>query len=586
MLKVAELKIKGDGQMKKLDYRYVTNEDQLKTLLKAYENAQVIAVDIETMGKDPLNPREGEIRLLQIAASNLPTLVVDWRQIDNTGKTLLKNLLEGDCVKVFHNGKFDIKFLSVAGINIESRVFDTLLAAGLMSAGLESQRLKLEEVTKTYLKINLPKEQQKSDWGKDQLTEEQLEYAVRDVMVLLQLREKLILELEAADLAKTAKLEFESLPAIVQMELNGIRADEEKLIKLKEVLDREKEECIRVFKEYFLEDINPNSSNQLIKALASLGIQVSSTKHEVLSELAPEHEVVRVLLEYKDKAKKLQFAEKIPENINSETGRIYSNYYQLGAATGRLSCTDFNLQQVPNGKEFRQCFIPGEGNTFVIADYSQMQIRIAAEISKDYEMIEAYQRGDDLHTLTASLVSGKPVDEVTKEMRTAAKALNFGMLFGMGAKGLVTYAWSSYGVKLTEKEAGEFIDKFFHKYAGLKHWQKREGRKTTKESRTIGGRRRLFEGEARYTQLVNNPIQGTESDILKKALSILPIILKGTNAKLIACVHDEIIVECKEDEGEKVAYILQAAMEKVGEYFLKEVPVVAEATVTKSWAEK
>lgn len=268
------------------------------------------------------------------------------------------------------------------------------------------------------------------------------------------------------------------------------------------------------------------------------------------------------------------------------TGRLYSNYLQLGAKTGRLSCSNFNLQQVPHDPAFRELFVPAEGNVFVISDYSQMQIRIAAEISGDQTMLEAYNQGMDLHSLTASRVSGVAIDEVTKAMRSEAKALNFGMLFGMGWESLITYAWGSYGVLLTPKQAHDFIDKFFQTYHGLKQWQNKQGRQVTKKAYTLGKRRQLFPEKARYTQLVNTPIQGTEADILKTVLSILPDLLKETSGKLIACIHDEIVVECCKDDGEMVQEILKTAMELAAKQYLKTVPVVAEAHIASSWAEK
>ncbi|MGF7184405.1 DNA polymerase I-like protein with 3'-5' exonuclease and polymerase domains [Desulfitispora alkaliphila] len=568
------------------NYIYVTKDETLKKSIEKYSDSEVIGVDIETMGKDPLCPRKGEIRLLQIAVEKSPVMIVDWTKISDEGKQVVKEFLERPTVKVFHNAKFDLKFLFNEGINLQEYIFDTYLAAGVLTLGRKNPKLSLESLVEKHLKIKLDKEEQKSNWARDPLTDEQLKYAAIDASVLLPLRQKLTAELENSDLKETAKLEFETIPAIVQMELNGVGVDKEKLALLKENLQQEKEACLDSLRAHFPQDINFNSPNQLLQALGEKGIKITSTKHEELSQIAPRYEEVSLILKHKEIEKQLQFAKKIPECVDVSTSKIYSNYFQLGAATGRLSCTDFNLQQVPNRREFRDCFVPDKGNVLVVADYSQMQIRIAAEISKDYEMIEAYQRGDDLHKLTASLISGKSVDEVTKEMRTAAKALNFGMLFGMGAAGLVKYAWSSYNVKLTEQEASEFIEKFFKKYSGLKHWQKKEGRKKTKESRTLGNRRRLFDEEARYTQLVNNPIQGSESDILKKVLSFLPTIFNGTSAKIIACVHDEIIIECEEAEAEKIAVMLQVAMEKVGEKYLKEVPVVAEAIITTSWAEK
>lgn len=568
------------------NYTYLTESTPLLAQVNDYKRAKFLAVDIETMGVDPLNPRRGEIRLIQLAAPELPVLIIDWWKMDSAGKQLVKEILEAPMTKILHNGKFDMKFLSVAGINLRGSIFDTFLAEGVLVAGLEKQELKLQALVKKYLNMTLPKEEQQSDWSQPDLTREQLDYAARDVLVLPLLRIKLINELKVENLVKTAKLEFDALPAMVQMELNGVKVEQIGLDTLKTMLTAQCEEKRRELKQILGADINPNSPKQIMKALASLDIHVNSTKSEELSKIAPQYPAVQALLDYKNTSKQLQFAEKIPQNIDAKTGRIYSQYFQLGTTTGRLSCSNFNLQQVPHDDAFRECFVPEEGNVFVISDYSQMQIRIAAEISGDAEMIEAYKRGDDLHSLTASLINGQTLESVTKDQRSAAKALNFGMLFGMGSTSLVTYAWGSYGVKLTELEAKNFIEKFFQKYHGLKRWQQQEGRKNTRQSFTIGGRRRLFDEYATYTKLVNTPIQGTEADILKKALGILPQVLKGTTGKIIACVHDELLIECSENDAEKITILLQAVMEQVGREYIRNVPVVAEATIAKNWAEK
>lgn len=568
----------------KRGYKYVTSEKDIEQELKKYGEKDIIGVDIETEGINPLDPYNGNIRLVQIAAEKEDVLVIDWRAISQKGKNMIKELLEGEAVKVFHNAKFDMKFLHKAGIFIERPIFDTFLAAGVLLSGLEGEKLGLADVVKKFLNRKLPKEQQKSDWSVESLSEKQLEYAAIDAKILLRLRKKLIEKLEEDKLIETAKLEFETLPAIVEMELSGVRADKYKLLELKHELEQKKDEKLRKLNSYFKKGINPNSSKQVIEALAEIGVIIQSTKYEELSEIAEEHEVIQALIEYKDVTKKLQFAEKIPKNISDKTHRVHSKYAQLGAGTGRLSCTDFNLQQVPHEDEFRSCFIPEARNVFVISDYSQIQIRIAAEVSGDKEMIRAYRNGEDIHTLTASLISGKAEHEITKDMRTAAKALNFGMLFGMGAKGLVKYSWSSYGIRMTETEAAEFIGKFFQKYSGLKQWQRNIQNKSTNETRTLGGRRRMFSGTPKYTQVVNTPIQGTEADIIKKALGVLFEALKDTGGKIVACIHDEIIVECPKEHASEVSEILTVVMRESGAYFLKAVPVVAESVITESWS--
>ncbi len=370
----------------KNEYNLVNNDQELKDIIDGYRE-NIIALDIETAGEDPLNPWRGQIRLLQVATPGQPVLLVDWFQIADEGKLLVKNLLESGSVKVLHNARFDMKFLAHNGINLMGPIFDTYLAAGVLTSGLEKVNLKLEAVVKDYLGLAFSKDQQTSNWGQETLTPAQLKYAAQDVAILLPLRTELISCLNEAALIETAKLEFDILPAIVDMELNGIGLNIEKMKQLKFSLEEQLASAKDHLQESLAVDVNPNSPRQLLEALRNNGVNVDATNQATLSKLAPRYAAVRNVLNYKNIAKKSQFANKIPQNINSTTGRIHSNYFQLGTATGRLSCKDFNLQQVPKGAEFRDCFVPDKGNVFTIADYSQMQIRIAAELSRDAEMM-------------------------------------------------------------------------------------------------------------------------------------------------------------------------------------------------------
>lgn len=217
---------------------YITKTENLKTGLDRYQEkgVQVIGLDIETMGENPLDPRSGAIRLIQIAGADVPALIIDWPALDSEGRMSLKLFLESDVVKVLHNAKFDMKFLKMNGINLTQPVFDTYLVAAVLKAGLNPV-LKLEAVVKDYLNYELAKDEQQSDWSLEVLTEAQLHYAVKDAWILLPLREKLIQELHKADLLEIASLECQSLPAIVEMEINGIRVDVQGITALEKALN-------------------------------------------------------------------------------------------------------------------------------------------------------------------------------------------------------------------------------------------------------------------------------------------------------------------------------------------------------------
>ena len=280
------------------------------------------------------------------------------------------------------------------------------------------------------------------------------------------------------------------------------------------------------------------------------------------------------------------FSSKLPGHIHPITGRIHPNYHQLGASTGRFSCTDPNLQGLPKKNGFRECAIPEPKSKLVTGDYSQIELRVAAEISGDERMSRAYQKGHDLHRLTASLVAQKSMEEVTRDERQSAKAINFGLIFGMAEEGLQGYARNKYGVNMTIEQARIFRNKFFQVYRGITRWHNDVRGSNTRETRTIIGRRRLWKDQPPITELLNSPIQGTSADITKKALGILPGKLIGTGAKIIGTVHDEIILEVPEDKAESIAEILKDAMIKGGSEFLKKVPIEVEVTISDSWAEK
>lgn len=572
----------------KIRYTYIDSDKLLEEKLSIFSKHETVGVDTETVGprkEDALDPRRGKIRLIQISSPQNEVLLIDCFKISQTSKYLVKKFLENPKrVKVLYNAKFDIKFLLLNGIRM-SNVMDTMLLAGVLEAGLNNS-LKLASVASRYLGLEISKDEQTSNWGADVLSESQLMYSAIDAGILIPIADVLLQEVEINGLKETLNLELEALPAIAEMELLGIKADVNKLNLLKQDLKNKQHALLENLQEIFGSEFNPQSPKQLKKALSAINICVESTAKDVLSKLAPMHKEIQTVLDYKEVSKRLEFADKIPLAINASTGRIHSNYFQLGTATGRLSCTNFNLQQVPHIKPFRECFIPEEGNVFVISDYSQMQIRIAADYSQDPVMKDIYQKGEDLHRITASILTGKDISEISSEERSLAKALNFGMMFGMGAESLVSYTWKNYHVELLPEEASAFISKFYEKYSGFKSWQTRISNESSQATRTMLGRRRLFQGCGNYTQLINSPIQGVEADVLKTVLGKLATNLEGTSGQLVATIHDEIIVECKEQEGYTVVKIVKETMEKAGQRFLKTIPVVADASVAASWADK
>lgn len=582
----------------KIAYAYIDNDMKLAHELAAIEGTGAMGVDTETTGLDPL---QDKLMLLQLAASQDYALVIDVRKLGEPGKEKLREVLQSNRVKVFQNAKFDLKFLRMAGLEVHGPVFDTMLAAQIIHNGQAYQSNSLEALAEQYLGIRLDKTEQKSDWSKG-LTEAQLEYAARDAAVLLPLRESLITKIKEGHLVEVCKLEFECLHAVVEMELKGILLNKEAWVILHEKYLKEQQELSSKLLEelgqgvvqmnFFGEEktfgINLDSHQQVIKAFKSKGIDLESTSHYELMEYKDKSELVEWFMEYRKVTKAIQsFLSPLPQYINSATGRLHPSYYQLGAHSGRFSCGNPNIQQIPRGKEFRDCFVPAKGNKLVIADYSQIELRVAAEIAEDTTMMAAYRQNMDLHALTASLVANKPIEMITKQERQAAKAVNFGLIYAMGAKGLQGYAKTVYGVDLSLKEAELFRSRFFGAYKGIAKWHERMKKAADiRECRTLSGRRVLFREQPGLTGLLNLPVQGTAADIVKKALGMLVPVVQRLGGSIIATVHDEVLLEVPAAAAKEAAHELKRVMEEAGAHYLKKVPVVAETLIADSWADK
>lgn len=581
-----------------VEYMFVENGEKLHQCVNALGGAKVLGVDTETTG---LDPHENEIRLLQIASEGNPVYIIDVKKLDDSEMESLRQIFFTDSVKVFQNAKFDLKFLLKAGFNFRGPVFDTMIAAQLASDRRGPFSFSLESLAQHYLDYKLSKEEQKSDWNSS-LSNRQLEYAAKDAAILLPLREKLIEIIKEARLIEVCKLEFECLWAVADMELSGIGLDREKWQELYRKYVREQTEIalklnkelstsgvqMNMFGEVIDAGINLDSQAQVLKALKGKGIILENTSHSELIQYKDKYKEVELLLEYRRISKAIQgFLAPMTQYINSVTGRLHSSYRQIGAGSGRFSCGNPNVQQIPRGKEFRECFVPAKGNKFIIADYSQIELRVAAEIAMDKTMIEAYRRGDDLHALTASLVANKHISQVSKSERQAAKAINFGLIYAMGAKGLQGYAKTVYGVDMKLEEAELFRDRFFMAYRGIANWHSKMKRETEViESRTLSGRRCVYSSEPGITALLNTPVQGTAADIAKKALGMLAKVVKAFNGSIVATVHDEILLEVPNEKADLAAEQLKRTMEAAGSYYLKQVPVIAETTIADSWAEK
>jgi DNA polymerase I-like protein with 3'-5' exonuclease and polymerase domains len=372
------------------------------------------------------------------------------------------------------------------------------------------------------------------------------------------------------------------------MELAGFGIDRKAVRDLKVDIVEVKAELLEELRELLPDVDNYNSPAQVKKALKAIGLDIASTEKDALIKHRGDYPAVDKLLEFKKITKHISLLESLIKAIHPKTGRIHASFKQNSTATGRYSCTEPNLQGVPNTKGFRRCFAAAEGNRLVIADYSQIELRIIAEFADDEAMIRVFNDGDDIHRMTASMVNKKPVDEVTPQERQSAKAMNFGLIYGMGYKSFQRYAKNNYGVDLTDYETKSAVDKFFMAYKGVGRRLTILDSLFTREERTLGNRRRLWAAKPIITERANAAIQGTGADILKQALANVHkrILRVDSSVMLVGTVHDEIILECPKDRAKRAGKALKAAMEEAGREYLKKVPVVAEVSIGNNWADK
>ena len=609
------------------------------------EEAGPLGIDTETTGLDPLT---NQVRLIQVASRDY-ALIVDldgWRSDDqrdvpwaSPGLAQLKQLLEGPKPKVLQNAAFDLNFLAAEGVELGGSIFDTMIAAKVVNNGIGAKN-DLGSIVGRVLNVELPKELQKANWA-GEISDEMVRYAARDAICLPRLVPPLMKALKEADVMDAGTLwdvfvlEMQALRPIASMQKNGFGFDvpaatslltslsssAEKLkTEFLEALDasikrdhpddpsvwlprdddgslntREKDSGSIRLGTKRLKGFNPRSPKQMALRFEQAGILLPpdqkglpSLDQNLLSFLKSEYELVAMYLEWKAAVTRVSHIEKLLDSVGPD-GRIHANYRQMGTETGRLSCSGPNLQQVPREKEFRQLFRAREGYKLVVADFSQVELRVAAELSGEEKMLDAYRAGRDLHTETASLVTGKDADLITKAERTSAKLCNFGLLYGAGAATLRKQAVAQYGIDMEIEEAQALVTGFRSAYPRLHEWQKEEGTKTTKGVFTKYGRRRMLVGfNDKYTTRINTQVQGTAGDIAKIAIVNISNELRhapGGEAFLIAMVHDEIGLEVKEDVVEKWASKLATAMEKAGSVVCTRAPIVAEASFGYTWAD-
>lgn len=588
-----EEKTEGDGQEVALD-KYLTvlglldssdpvllvaeTDEELIGHIKTIGYPRWVAVDTETTG---LKVWSDDLVSIQVAwpggASGV--LVVLMGQVTSVGLACLREMLESADVVVMQNAVFDLAFLYRLWPGFTVRqLFDTKIAQHLLLAGDSQGKTSLGVMAQQYAGMLLDKSVRAEGFVVGQMNQEQIQYGADDAWATALVAIEQASLLRQRGLVAAAELEFSAVGAVARMRLRGMRLDVSRLAMLHD-------ECTKGMAGHLetltglLGPINFNSPAQLLRAFSVAGCSLPDTRAETLAKV--NHPAAGALLAYK-KLQKLTSAFTAPLLEMGST--IHPDWNQMGAESGRMSCRAPNVQQIPArgpGAAIRECFVPREGYVFIDCDYSQIELRIAAELTGDQAMLQAYQDGLDLHSLTASKVLG--AGEVDKEARQKAKALNFGLLYGMGATKFRDYAESQYGVKMTQAEAEDARAKFFGLYRGLAAWHREVGnalrlQKGAYVSRTLSGRLRTLQANG-FSEALNSPVQGTGADIMKTALAMLDF----EGFEVVAVIHDEALVEVPVESAVESLARVRHIMEEAGRVWLKQVPVVVEGEVLERW---
>lgn len=576
-----------------------------------------IALDTETTSTDPMRADLVGISLSCEAGTGY-YIPVGHR--DNTPQLFLSDiqkvlgpvLINQNIKKAGHNLKYDLLVLRRHGLPVSPCSFDTMIAAWLMDPS--SHRLGLKDQAEDLLNIQMTHIQELIGTGKNQRSmadvssEKAAAYAAADAEVTFLLHTELEPKLtENQSIRLMDEIEMPLLPILADMEQTGIGLDTDFL----KNMSRELKERIARLETQIQEGVgypfNLNSTQQLSTALfTTLKLEPPdkrktttsghySTSADVLELLRGKHPVVDQILEYRELAKLVStYVEALPAQVNPQTKRVHTSYNQTGSVTGRLASTDPNLQNIPTrtelGRKIRRAFVAEKGWVLLSVDYSQIELRIVAHMANDEAMLSAFRAGQDIHAATAAAILNIPLNEVTKDQRRRAKAINFGLIYGMSAFGL------SRSTDLTLAEAEDFVAAYFKQFPGVKSYLDDLRKKATREGfvETMLGRRRYFPNlrnqmnpnlrNREEREAINAPIQGTAADIMKLAMIKVPPAIKEANiqARLLLQVHDELVLECPMEELPKTGEIVMRTMESA---YPLSIPLLTEAKWGQNWEE-
>ena len=581
-----------------LRWRVVLKRGDLESVAKAARHAGRFAVDTETDGTDPQRARLVGVSLswnagegVYVPLAHRYLGVPDQLPLDTVRETLGPLLADRSVQKVGQNLKYDAHVLRRHGMPVEGWSMDTMVAAFLLQPDRVS--FGMDSLAEEYLSHKTIPYSALAGSGAKQITLDQVEvdrvaeYAAEDAEVTLRLSEVLGERLRDDHLDRLyEEIDHPLLPVLVTMEARGIRVDAEILRVMSKEMEGALDEARGQIHALAGTSFNVDSPKQLREVLFDrMGLRplkktaksgVASTDASTLEQLADQHEIARSILEYRELAKlKGTYVDALPRLVNPETGRVHTVFHPTGAATGRLSSSDPNLQNIPArtavGLRIRSAFVPEPGWVFLAADYSQVELRVLAHLCRDPGLIEAFRAGEDIHRVTAAKVFGVTAAGVTEEMRRRAKAVNFGILYGMSEGRLAREQG------MTRGEAKEFIAAYFERFAAVRDYIEKVRQEATREGavRTLFGRVRRFpqlrgrahrgEIEQALRAAVNTTIQGTAADLMKKAMTAVDrsLAASGSRARVLLQVHDELLLEVPPDELEDAASLVRKEMEGV-----------------------
>ena len=601
----------------KSKYETVLDEARFNAWIAKLEKAELIAFDTETTSLNYMDAElvgvsfcieEGEAAYVPVAHDYPDAPAQLSREFVLEA---LKPILESDkVIKVGQHIKYDKNVLANYDITLNGIGFDTMLESYVLNS--TAQRHDMDSLALAYLGHKTIHFEEIAGKGAKQLTFNQIDleeagpYAAEDADITLRLHNAIWTKLKDIPELKNLLIDVEVPLACVlsRMEQEGVLIDSQRLSQQSQDLASRIAELESEVHEEAGEPFNLGSTKQLQHVLfekMSLPIikktpkGAPSTSEDVLQELALEYPLPKKIMEYRGLTKlKNTYTDKLPKMINHRTGRVHTSYHQAVTATGRLSSTDPNLQNIPirneEGRRVRQAFVPREGNKFVAADYSQIELRIMAHLSGDKGLLDAFAHGKDIHKATAAEVFGVPLDKVTTEQRRSAKAINFGLIYGMSAFGL------SKQLNIPRNEAQKYMDLYFERYPGVLEYMDstRESAKEKGYVETVFGRRlylpdiKASNGARRKgaeRAAINAPMQGTAADIIKMAMIKVDDWIRknaSDDVTMMMQVHDELVFEIKEDKVETYVSTITALMESAATL---NVPLVVEAGVGENWDE-